>query len=1026
MPDARFAHHHVHTEYSPWDAPVGLKRLLDYSKDIGYRTVTVTDHGTVGSWVKLAYMSKERGLKPIFGIEAYFTPDRKIKTGGRNSYHIVLIAKNKHGIRNIFRMSQLAYTEGFYYDPRIDWELLEKHSEGVICTTSCVSGLVPYTLRLSPEDPSLSLTKGGEGKPAFIKPYDAALEHAKRFQRIFKQDFYTEVQYHGIPEVEQQAYGGVSKIAAELGLKTVGTNDVHYLRKEDANTQEIMMALNLGRCIRDPGRIRHGTNHFYLKNPEEMIELFGGKDSKPVQGAIEIAEICNAELEMGKTQLPSVDIPKEYKNDLDYLEALSRDGLRRIGKEGDPIYEARFKDELDVVRRLREKGKQFDRYFLIVWDYVRWAWENGIRVGVGRGSGCGSLLLYCLRITGIDPIPLDLLFERFLAEDRNEMPDIDIDFDAEKGSKVYEYVCSKYGINRCARIGNLQTFHVASALKAAFKVFDPCSVFEAEMEAKKKSDHAKKIAKNQKSSKSQRDDHLVNETARLANQITKMLPKNANGMPSDKCTLLKEVYDKNPEERIYVYDDPQFVDLKRNYPEIFKFAEDIEGLVKDRSVHAAGVLITNDELVDVCPQQFAGTKQNLATVFDMLDVDRLGGVKFDFLFTRVLSIISRCVDTIEAGYGKKIDIDNLTPDDPKVLSIFTKGDTLAIFQFESRFMRDILRDMKCSCFEDVIAANAMGRPGPMQFIPKYCARKNGHEAVTYPVGSLEQVLKPTFGITVYQEQVMKIVRILAGFTGSEADKVRKAMGKKKKDVLDAMKDKFIKGCIGNKSCTEAVANQLWQQLEEFSKYAFNKSHSAGYSYTAYQCAYLKAYYPAEFMAAQLTVEGGASEYDTIKLYESGTKDMGIKVLDLCINDSKGDYQVVDLSNGKKAVRRGFKGIPGIGMQAYADIVKAQPYKDIYDYCMRAGEGAKSNIAMALIDAQAFGCFLDKLNKQYERRVTNEDLRSIYEKHVRRASIEKKVKGGRKVEKESMGIAFGADNEAPSGTKKNEADFVLEI
>ncbi len=1042
----KFAHHHTHTEYSPMDAPVGLKKLIEYSKQLGYKTVTVTDHGTVSSWVKLATYCKEADIKPIFGLEGYFTPNRHLHSGGRNSYHCVLIAKNNQGVKNIMRISDLSYREGYYFDPRFDWELLEKYHDGIICTSSCVSGIVPDTLRLreqlastdsqivdkaklelenrykefyNEEELGQMMEQDEDGGSLFEpSPEDLAMTFAKRFKKIFGQDFYAEVQYHGI-DVETSPYSGVIKIAKELDLKVVGTNDVHYLRKEDANTQEVMMAINTGKCIKDSKRLRHDTNQFYLKSPEEMLEALGGRNSAAVQGALEIADVCTAELNK-KTQLPSVAIPKEYKTDIEYLEALARDGLRRIGKENNPVYEARFKEEMDVIKRLREKGKQFDRYFLVVWDYVNWAWNNGIRVGVGRGSGAGSLILYCLRITGIDPIPYDLLFERFLAEDRNEMPDIDIDFDHEGGERVYAYVCQKYGVERCARIGTFLEFHVASAIKAAFRVFDPGNTYEKELAEKQEAEQLKKIAGKKGIQVGDKKVFDRDETAALANEITKMLPKDPNsGAPTNKCTLLKEKWQKltnngqNPEECIYVYDAcPEFRDYKRRYPEIFTMAEAIEGLKNNRGIHAAGVLITEDELVNVCPQQFSGRSKQLATAFDMNDIEKIGGVKFDFLRTKVLSVLSRAIKTIADRYGKIVDIDNLPTNDAAALKIFEKGDTTGIFQFESDGMREMLKSMGGVTFEDVVAANALYRPGPMENIPAYCKRKRGEEPVSYEAKALEPILKPTLGIIVYQEQVMKTVRVLAGFTGPEADTVRKAMGKKKKDILDKMKEKFINGCETLKTCPPAVAQNLWAQMEKFGAYAFNKSHSAGYSYTAYQCAYLKAHYPEEFMAAQITVEAGDSSYDTTHEYERALRDMKIKLLEIDVNESKADYIVVDVG-AKKAIRKGFKGILGLGEKAHLDIVASQPFKDMFDYCMKAGVGANSGVVTALLDGGGFDCFLPKLSKKLNKTATRVDLMADYNDKIERAKIEKKFAEKNK----GMVALFGADDDDEDNAKK---------
>jgi len=715
--------------------------------------------------------------------------------------------------------------------------------------------------------------------------------------------------------------------------------------------------------------------------------------------------------------LPSMEIPKEATSEIDYLESLAREGLRRLGKEGDPTYEARFKEEMGVIRRLKEKGHAFDRYFLIVWDYVNWAWNNGIRVGIGRGSGAGSLLLYCLRVTGLDPIPLDLLFERFLDEDRNEMPDIDIDFDAERGDEVYQYVCRKYGEDHCARIITFQTFHVASAIKAAYRVFDPGDTWEKEQ-------HHKKVAENQRNveqhkgsmARSARREPVRDESAFMANEATKLLPKNPSGQPSINCTLSREKHEKKPDELIYVYDQvPEFRGKRLKFPEIFEFAEALEGLVKDRSVHAAGVLITQDPITDLCPRQYAGKgkEKTLSTAFDMGDVEKLGGVKFDFLRTKVLSVLTRALRMIKEGRGIDVPIDTLVPDDPKALGLFAAGETLGIFQFESDGMRKLLKDLKPDCFEDIIAANALFRPGPMEDIPKYLERKHNPSKIKYDAPALEPILKPTYGVLVYQEQVMRAVRALAGFNGSEADKVRKAMGKKKADILAQMKGKFLDGCSQRKTCPPEVAKKIWETLQCFGEYGFNKSHSAAYAYTAYQTAYLKAHYPAEFWAAQLTVEGWDGAWETVPLYERGAKAMGLSLLPLDINLSKAEYLAAN-----KSIRRGLKGVKGIG-DSHRDIVAGQPYRDMYDYCARSGSGVKSDVVQSLLDGGAFDHFLPGLSKRLERVATRKDLELEYIEQNKRAQAEKRQRGAMKEEKDGIGSFFKVEDDLVDAAKTAE-------
>lgn len=962
------------------DAPVGVKKLAAYAKELGYNTLTVTDHGTVGSWVKFSKACKDNGIKPILGIEAYFCEDRHIKEGGRNSFHQILIGKTDEGVKNIGRLCELSYREGFYYNPRIDWDLLQKYGEGIICTSSCISGIIP----------SMYEKKG----------YEQAKEWAKKFKDLFKEDFYLEIQYHNIDE-EKTCYEGVVKLAKDLNINIVGTNDVHYLRKDDCSIQEVMQTSRTGKCIKDPDRMRHTQNQLYLKSPDEMADLFGGKYSAITQTSLEIADKCNGALTFGKVQLPSMDIPKEYKSDMEYLEEQAKAGLKNIGKHNDKVYVDRLSHELSVIRSLREKGCLFDRYFLIVADYVNWAWSHGIRVGVGRGSGAGSLVLYCLKVTGIDPIKYDLLFERFLTEDRNEMPDIDIDFDHSRSHEVYEYVCSKYGEDHCARIGTIGTYQVASAIKAAFRVFDPGNQWE---KIQKKKAVAKQNKEQSQKKNSKRalapDDEDVDETVRMANIVSKMLPRAQNGKtPSEKLTLIKEVVEKDP-ERIYAYECPEcgreLSDWKRRFPEIFYFAESIEGLIEKRGIHAAGVLITESPTADNFPQQFSGkaddsketSKRNdLATCYDMEDVEKLGGVKFDFLSVKVLTIIEQAYnEVVKKGKWKwDFTIDNIPDNDNNVLGLFARGETVAIFQFESDGMRNTLRELKPDRFEDIIAANALYRPGPMENIPKYIDRKHGREKIEYPAPAAEQFLKSTYGIMVYQEQVMSMTKALAGFTGSEADKVRKAMGKKKKEILDTMKAKFSDGCEKQKSCSKETAQRIWEQMEKFGQYAFNLAHACGYAFTAYQCAWLKCYFPEEFMAAQLTIEGKDGDYDQVAIFENECRNLGVRLAPIDINLSKPFYSV----EGTKIIRRGLFGIKGIGNSSAEDIANNQPYSDMFDFCMRTQDGGKHNVVEALIRNGGFDFFKDGLTKKYKKEATEKTFLKEYEEMSERAKKEKR-------------------------------------
>lgn len=1005
----KFVHLHLHTEYSPQDAPVSLKALVSRAKELGYKSLAVSDHGTVSAWVKFSKLCKQNDIRPIFGIEAYFAEDRHLRVGKRNNRHILLLAKNQQGIKNIYRMSELAYTEGYFYDPRVDWELLERHHEGVICTSACVNGLIPETLLGDDYDEHAEFRQKPEN-------YEKAKEHARRFASIFGDDFYMEVQPHGLG-IEHHAYGGVARLAADLGIKLVGTNDVHYLRAEDANSQECLMAFNMYKCIKDPTHLRHGSGEFYLKAPDEMVEALEGTGRMAVESTLEIADKCDAELKFGTTQLPSIEIPDGNEDEFQYLTRLAMDGLRRIGKHEEPAYVERMQEELGVIRRLKDKGHDFDRYFLIVRDYVEYARSKGIRVGVGRGSGAGSLVLFCLGITGIDPIPLDLLFERFLTEDRNEMPDIDVDFDSARAEEVLEYIWGKYGADHCGRIVTFNTFHVAAAIKAAFKVFDPGGTYEKQQRDKLSADQAKRDAPKRGSAR-RRDPGVVrDETAFMANEVTKLLPKDPNNRPSTKCTFSKEDFDERPDELIYVYDDPTFAALRGKYREIFEFAESIEGLIQSRGRHPAGVVISQTPLVDLCPRQRVG-KEELATAFDMADCEQIGLVKFDILRTAVLPAVSKAVQLVEDRHGVKVDIDHPPLDDKKTLSLFADAKTTGIFQFESEGMRKLLRKMRPECFEDVIAANALFRPGPKDDVPAYLAGKSAPRLIDYKVPSLKPVLAPTYGIMVYQEQVMQIVKILAGFSGSEADKVRKAMGKKKREVMDEMKEKFIDGCARLKSCSAKIAGDIWTTMEKFAAYAFNKAHAASYAYVAYQCAYLKAHYPLEFMAACLSIEGGRSDYEAVEKFEGSLGGMGISLLPADINLSKADYVI----SGKK-LRKGFGGIKGVGQDAQQAIMAGQPYSSMFDFCQRAGNATKSDVVRALVEIGAFDDMVVPYLREKTGKQTVSKTQIFAEYRDQMGRVQKERRDDAKQEaKEGIGTIFGIGGDGGIGALAKSIDL----
>ena len=752
MPEAPFVHLHVHSEYSILDGACRIPDLAARAAELEMPAVTLTDHGSLAGAVELYREAGKAGIKPIIGCEVYVADDRRAQQKGYA--HLTLLAESNEGYANLIKLASAGYLEGYYYKPRVDWELLQRHSKGLIALSGCLSGRVCKALE--------------DGNPA------EAEKELANLRDIFGPDStYLEIQDAGL-EVQKRINADLSKLAETTGLPLVATGDVHYLRHEDARAHEALLCIQSGDSLANPNHWRFDTDQFYFKTPAEMAHDFADYP-EALARTLEIAERCNVSMELGRILLPTYPVP-DGRDAFDYLVELCEKGLqKRYGSVTPELYE-RLQFELKTIR---EMG--FADYFLIVWDFISFAKRNGIGVGPGRGSAAGSLVAYCLEITDIDPIKYDLLFERFLNPGRKSMPDIDIDFSVHGRDRVINYVAEKYGRDRVAQIITFGTMMARAAVRDAGRVLDiPYGTVD---------------------------------------RIAKLIPEGPK-VYLEECMKpgaeLKKAYDEDETAR-------KVVDLARP----------LEGLVRQDSIHAAGVVIGDRPLTDYVPLQQKGADQEVVTQFAMGDVEALGLLKMDFLGLRNLDVIDKAVVLIGG-----IDIAKIPLDDAKTYAMLQRGDSNGVFQFESSGMREALRQVKPTEFEDLIALVALYRPGPMGYIPVYGRRKAGGETVTFADPRLEPITGPTYGICIYQEQYMEIAKQLAGFSPAEADDLRKAIGKKIHALMASLKDKFLEGCAAN-GVTPAVANQLWKDMEQAQDYSFNKSHAACYALIAYRTAYLK-------------------------------------------------------------------------------------------------------------------------------------------------------------------------------------------
>ena len=884
MLQGKFVHLHVHSEFSLLDGANRIKDLPVRAKELGMDAMAITDHGVMFGAIDFYKACKANGIKPIIGCEVYVAPrrmaDRDPSIDNRYN-HLILLAKDNNGYKNLAKLVSLGFTDGFYYKPRIDKEVLEKYHEGLICSSACLAGEV-----------ASEIVKGD---------MEAAKKSALWFKSIFGEDYYLEIQNNGIKEqvlVNQK----LIQLSRELDIPLLATNDSHYLKKEDAYNHEVLLCIQTGKRMSDEDRMRFETDELYIKSPEEMMDYFKAVPDA-IENTVKVAEKCNVEFEFGHTILPNYDVPEEFATHYDYLKKLTDDGIRnRYGENPSKDIIERKEYELGVIKKMG-----YVDYFLIVWDYVHYAKSHGIPVGPGRGSGAGSIVAYAIEITDIDPIKYGLIFERFLNPERISMPDFDIDFDYEKRQDVIDYVARKYGHDHVSQIITFGTMAAKMVIRDVARVLD----------------------------------YPYAEADKLA----KMIPNEIHITISKAMEInkeLKDLYDTNTEVK-----------------KLLDIAMALEGMPRQASTHACGIIIARESVVNYVP--LYARDGVISTQYIMTTLEELGLLKMDFLGLRTLTVIRDAKELIKKNRGIDVEFDKDMAD-PKVYKLCQDGDSVGIFQFESQGMTNFMKELKPDCLEDIIAGVSLYRPGPMDQIPRYIANKKDPEHAVYTHPALKPILKVTYGCMVYQEQVMQIVRDLAGYSLGRADLVRRAMGKKKLDVMAKERENFvhgkldengnveIPGCVRN-GIDEASANKIFDEMSEFAKYAFNKSHAACYAVVAYQTAYLKAYYPAEFMAAMLNSFLG--NLDKIPIYINECKKSNIAILKPDINKSYTKFTATDNS-----VRFGLGSIKNVGLAAVDAIVKEREnggeFKDFTDFAERIyGEAVNKKCIESLIRAGAF-------------------------------------------------------------------------
>lgn len=899
-----FTHLHVHTEYSLLDGASRIGELVERVKALGMDSVAITDHGNMYGVIEFYKKCTAAGIKPIIGMEAYVAPKTIAdKTGMRENAHLILLCKNEIGYKNLIKLSSIGFVDGFYYRPRIDYDLLEKHSEGLICLSACLAGDIPSYLLLN--------------------QYEEAKALALRLKGVFGDDFYIELQNHGIPE-QLVVLPRLNKLAEELQIKTVATNDIHYVSKDDAEAQDVLLCVQTGRFVDEENRMRMQTEEFYVKSEQEMLERMHGYE-QAVYNTSEVADKCELKIEFGKRHLPGFTAPNAMKNE-DYIRKLCSEGmLRRYGEPSKEHWE-RLEFELNVITTMG-----FVDYYLIVWDFIRFAKENGIQVGPGRGSGAASIAAYTMGITDIDPIKYNLLFERFLNPERVSMPDFDVDFCYERRQEVIDYVKEKYGSDHVAQIVTFGTMAARGSVRDVGRV--------------------------------------LRVPYQDVDRIAKLIPQQLG-------ITLKSALD-SVEELKTLYDTDETVH------KLLDLSMKVEGIPRNTSTHAAGVVISSLPTMELVPLQ--RNDESVTTQFTMTELEELGMLKMDFLGLRTLTVIRDCLDFIRAKGDTPPDFENCDYDDKRVYDLISSGDTVGVFQLESAGMTSFMMQMKPSCLEDIIAGISLYRPGPMDQIPRYIEGKQNASSVHYETELLRPILENTYGCMVYQEQVMQIVRDLAGYSLGRSDLVRRAMSKKKHDVMAKERQNFIYGIEENGTVTvdgalrrgvsKEAAERIFDEMMDFASYAFNKAHAACYAVVAYRTALLKCLYPVEFMTA--LINSFITEQDVIAFYIRYCKKNGIEVLPPDINCSMTRFSVED---GR--IRFGLAAIRNVGEGVTKEIIEQRSlggrFRDFSDFVKRTSSMNK-RLLEGLIKAGCFDCF--GVSRKY--------LMAHYEQELAAAGSERK-------------------------------------
>ena len=965
MAEEKFVHLHNHSYFSLLDGLASTDDLVEAAADLGYKSLALTDHGTCAGLYQFQKACKSKGIKPILGMEAYITEDHtiqeKVMVGGEKRspiiHHLVLLAKNKVGYKNLIYLSSFGYINGFYYKPRIDFEVLKAHKEGLIVSSACAQGEIPYLLWAGEEEQAEAV--------------------AKKYQAEFGDDFYLEIMTHFYNnDTEQQAKekqlaGQIYKMSKKLGIKAICTQDTHYARKEDWEAHDVLLAIQTLDTVKNPKRMTFNSQDFYLKPYEQMANIYK-KAPELLSNTVEIANKVEKDIiSASEDLLPNFDLPEGFADEEAYLKELVANGMKEKRLINKPKYRERIKYEMSVITKCN-----YTKYFLILWDIINFARNEGIRVGIGRGSAVSSLCLYVLGIVKLDPVKYDLIFERFLNPDRISPPDVDIDFDYYRREEVYNYIIRKYGSDYCSQIGTYNKLMARQAIRSTVKALDLGKDWDILQEKKAKNPKAKVEA--------------TKHSLDLADRIAKLVPFKAGTKISD---AMKSVSDLRS--------------AMHKYPKLMAAVLKIEGTLKSAGVHPAGILVCKDPVIEHVPLR--ASKGVVCSQFDGPEVEYLGLLKFDLLALKTLTVVEKTVNVIKKRYNKDIDVDALDPSDPEVFKILNgedpQMDTRGIFQFEAQGISRLLAAIHVDRFEDMIVANALYRPGPLGagVHDMYCNYKHGRTEIEYLHPKMGEALEDTYGIMIFQENIMKVAQVLAGFTGGQADTLRKAMGKKIPELLAEQKTLFVDGCAKN-GISKSIAEKIFAQIDYFSGYGFNKSHSAAYAFLAYQTAWLKKYYPIEFMCNLLSSEIG--DEDKLRMYLDQADRMGIIVMPEDINKSGLEFkiQLAEHNNGEElqVLRKPLTGLKGVGSKAVQNIVDNQPFASLEDFLTRINSRAVTSAVFKTMVQS--GCMKEAFN------LPEEYLLSKYDEVKKKVDKDRKArqKQDKKMEKFGGGSLFDTE------------------